>query len=233
MLRYPLRLLTIQQAQRCARVMAHAELVRRRHQYLGDALSMGFWVGSSGSPNRHSTPGVASIPTVDDVSPDNRSEEVLRERDQRYSAAWRAWNKLPSCPFCGEGTALRRFPARGGTLAHVCSSPKCASNGGTWQPLPFYICDDDIYDLAPSVLLGTVDKLALIGHSAPTIRRIMGMFGMAPWLWGAWAGAIGSDVPPPAPPMWITLRVTHIKPGWTTAAQLSTVRLASLARIPF
>ncbi|OOG58070.1 helicase-related protein [Polaromonas sp. C04] len=182
MLRYPLRLLTIQQAQRCARVMAHAELVRRRHQYQGNALSMGFWVGSSGSPNRHTTPGVASIPTVDDVSPDKRSEELLRERDQRYSAAWRAWNKLPSCPFCGESTALRRFPAQGGTLAHVCSSAKCASNDGTWQPLPFFICDEDIYDLAPSVLLGTVDKLALIGHSAPTIRRIMGMFGMAPWL---------------------------------------------------
>jgi hypothetical protein len=29
--------------------------------------------------------------------------------------------------------------------------------------------------------LGTVDKLALIGHSARTIRRILGMFGAAPW----------------------------------------------------
>jgi hypothetical protein len=182
MLRYPLRLLTIQQAQRCAKVMAQAELVRRRHEYGGAAFSLGFWVGSTGSPNRHTTPGVASIPTVDDTPPDASSEERLREGDQRYYAAWRAWNKIPKCPFCGADTALRRFPSMGGTLAHVCSSIKCASNGPTWQPLPFYICDDDIYDLAPSVLLGTVDKLALIGHSAPTIRRIMGMFGMAPWL---------------------------------------------------
>lgn len=182
MLRYPLRLLTIQQAQRCARVLAHAELVRREAKYGGNPLSIGFWVGSSGSPNRHNTQGVASIPTVDAVSPDARSEEVLRDKDQRYSAAWRAWNKIPNCPFCGAGTALRRFPAQGGTLGHVCSSLVCESNKGTWQPLPFYICDEDIYDLAPSVLLGTVDKLALIGHSAPTIRRIMGMFGMAPWM---------------------------------------------------
>ena len=31
------------------------------------------------------------------------------------------------------------------------------------------------------MLLGTVDKLALIGHSPNTIRRIYGMFGCAPW----------------------------------------------------
>lgn len=52
----------------------------------------------------------------------------------------------------------------------------------TWayQPLPFYICDVDIYDLAPSVLLGTVDKLALIGQSSGTLRRIYSMLGAAP-----------------------------------------------------
>lgn len=182
MLRYPLRLLTIQQAQRCSKVMAQAELVRRRYEYGGQALSLGFWVGSTGSPNRHSTQGVASIPFVEDVPPDVETEQKLRDRDQKYFAAWRAWNKIPKCPFCGAETALRRFPAKGGTLAHVCSNSKCAANGPSWEPLPFYICDDDIYDLAPSVLLGTVDKLALIGHSAPTIRRIMGMFGTAPWL---------------------------------------------------
>ncbi|MDO9506592.1 DEAD/DEAH box helicase family protein [Hydrogenophaga sp.] len=182
MLRYPLRLLTIQQAQRCSKVMAQAELVRRKHGYGGQALSLGFWVGSTGSPNRHSTPGVASIPTVEDVPPDLVSEQKLRDRDQKYFAAWRAWNKIPKCPFCSAETALRRFPVRGGTLAHVCSNSKCSANGSSWEPLPFYICDEDIYDLAPSVLLGTVDKLALIGHSAVTIRRIMGMFGTAPWL---------------------------------------------------
>ena len=181
LLRYPLRLLTIQQAQRCARVLAQAELVRRQNGYGGQPLSIGFWVGSSGSPNRHSQQGVASIPKIHEVSPELPVEEAFRDKDQRYSAAWRAWNKLPACPFCGKGTALRLFPDKGGTLAHVCSSLSCASNGGQWTPLPFYICDEDIYDLAPSVLLGTVDKLALIGHSAFTIRRIMGMFGMAPW----------------------------------------------------
>lgn len=181
MLRYPLRLLTIQQAQRCAKVLAQAELVRRQYQYGGEPLSIGFWVGSGGSPNRHSDKGVAAIPKIEDSPADEATEDALQDNDPKYLVAWRAWNKIPTCPFCGNKTALRLFPSQGGTIAHVCSNKLCAANDKGWQPLPFYICDDDIYDYAPSVLLGTVDKLALIGHSEHTIRRIYGMLGGAPW----------------------------------------------------
>jgi hypothetical protein len=181
MLRYPLRLLTIQQAQRCAKVLAQAELVRQQYSYGGDPLSIGFWVGSGGSPNRHNEKGVAAIPTIEAASADEATENALHDNDSKYFVAWRAWNKIPSCPFCGSKTALRVFPAHGGTIAHVCSNKSCAANHGSWQPLPFYICDEDIYDYAPSVLLGTVDKLALIGHAEGTIRRIYGMLGGAPW----------------------------------------------------
>lgn len=181
MIRYPLRLLTIQQAQRCAKVLAKAELVRRGHSISGNAFSIGFWVGSGGSPNRHNDPGVADIPDIQEVSADLKSEHEFLERDVNYELWKAAWNKLPSCPFCREPTVLRRFATLGGTLAHVCSNSTCQSNAGEYRPLPFYICDADIYDLAPSVLLGTVDKLALIGQSPATIRRIYAMFGAAPW----------------------------------------------------
>jgi len=183
LLRYPLRLLTIQQAQRCARVLAQAERVRRRHGYEGDELSIGFWVGSGGSPNRHSAKGVQSIPEVTDAPPRPANEQALREDDPKYSAALRAWRKLPKCPYCSSETALRLFRDKHNqTLGHVCTDLECESNQGQWKPLPFYIVDEDIYDLAPSVLLGTIDKLALIGHSSRTIRRIYGMFGAAPWV---------------------------------------------------
>lgn len=183
LIRYPLRLLTIQQAQRCARVLAFGERVRCRQGYGGDQLSIGFWVGSGGSPNRQSTKGVKSIPSVSDEPPSLAAELSLREKDSKYAVAMRAWRKLPKCPFCGSETALRLFVASGDrTLGHVCTNIQCDSNKGHWRPLPFYIVDEDIYDLAPSVLLGTVDKLALIGHSSRTIRRIYGMFGAAPWV---------------------------------------------------
>lgn len=181
MIRYPLRLLTIQQAQRASRVLAKAELVRRKHGYGGRPLSIGFWVGSGGSPNRLNSEGVADIPTIVEASADEKTENKLLESSGNYKAVVCAWNKIPRCPFCHGQTALRRFPSEGGTLAHVCCNKNCAANGGEYQPLPFYICDEDIYDFAPSVVLGTVDKLALIGHYPTTIRRVLGMFGAAPW----------------------------------------------------
>lgn len=183
LIRYPLRLLTIQQAQRCARVLANAEGVRRRHGYGGEPLAIGFWVGSGGSPNRHNQKGVDNIPDIAKHPPEPDKEMLLREQDPKYAAGLRAWRKLPRCPFCGKETALRRFIAHGDqTLGHVCTDYHCASNEGAWQPLPFYIVDEEIYAIAPSVLLGTVDKLALIGHSGGTIRRVLGMFGAAPWM---------------------------------------------------
>jgi hypothetical protein len=181
MIRYPLRLLTIQQAQRASRVLACAERVRTRYQYGGLSFSIGFWVGSGGSPNWLSSKGVSDIPTISARSAEIKEEERLRLDDVRYSAAYRAWNKIPTCPFCESVTALRRFPSEGGTLGHVCTDRNCDSNGGSYKPLPFFICDEDIYDFAPSVVLGTVDKLALIGHYPTTIRRVLGMFGAAPW----------------------------------------------------
>src|SRR5690606_31534732 len=93
----------------CARILAHAERVRQRHEYAGDALSIGFWVGSGGSPNRHSAKGVQSIPQVTSVPPLLSHEKALREDDAKYSAAMRAWRKLPKCPFCEKDTALRLF----------------------------------------------------------------------------------------------------------------------------
>ena len=181
MLRYPLRLLTIQQAQRCSKVLAQAEQVRSKHKVPGDEFAIGFWVGSGGSPNSPSDPGIAFIPDITEKDPSVATEKTLREADVNYELQNAAWNKIPKCPYCGTGTALRMFKSKGGTLAHVCGSPKCFSNIGGWRALPFYICDTDIYDFAPSVLLGTVDKLALIGQSSRTLRRIYAMLGAAPW----------------------------------------------------
>ena len=70
-------------------------------------------------------------------------------------------------------------------LGHGClgDSDKCLWNswhgGAQIEPLPLLIVDEDIYDYAPSVILGTIDKLALIGHRDTTIRRVLGMFGFA------------------------------------------------------
>lgn len=182
MLRYPLRLLTLQQAQRTMKTLAQAELARMRRKHPGEPLSLGFWVGSGNTPNWLRDLEGSGIPTVEDAPA--AAEPALLEQTN-YKRSLEQWRKLPECPFCSSesGTALRQFRERGGLLGHLCLNQACPWNRSRDKPraLPFYVVDEDIYDLAPSVLLGTVDKLSAIGQSQGTIRKFFGMFGFAPW----------------------------------------------------
>ena len=204
MMHYPLRLLTVQQAQRLARLLARAEMVRRAERILGSAFEIGFWVGGGNTPNTtERRPGevdqaLRCIPAWNDVRA--RDEEALLNSqapiDREYVAAKDAWNKLPQCPFCrsGTGTALRLFPERHNRLGIICLNEVCEWNEAhracPQEPLPFLLADSDIYRSAPSILLGTIDKLALLGQNTSTIDRIAGMFGMARWAEGGVDGLL-------------------------------------------
>lgn len=186
LMRYPLRLLTLQQARRTFATMGAAEEVRHTRGHPGEPFSLGFWVGGSNTPNWHSEDGYTEVPSDDELAP---SAEAKHKDVQPYKSARERWLKLSSCPFCGnrDGSllALRRQSGTGANaMGHYCTAPKdkCSWNARFAKPtpLPFYIVDEDIYDLAPSVLLGTVDKLAAIGQSQGTIRKFFGMFGFAP-----------------------------------------------------
>ncbi|WP_442783222.1 DEAD/DEAH box helicase [Collimonas fungivorans] len=185
LMRYPLRLLTLQQARRTFATMGAAEEVRHSRGYPGEPFSLGFWVGGSNTPNWHSEDGYTDVPTDAEVRP---ADELKYKEIQPYKSARERWLKLNNCPFCGSENgyilALRRYSGNGAdALGHFCTTPKekCSWNArfAAPTPLPFYIVDEDIYDLAPSVLLGTVDKLAALGQSQGTIRKFFGMFGFA------------------------------------------------------
>jgi len=201
MMHYPLRLLTVQQAQRLARLLARAEMVRRRNRIEGAPFEIGFWVGGTNTPNRTERssgvvdPEIAFIPAWSDARAQNEASLIASSAsdDRAYVAARDAWNKLPSCPFCGSqaGTSLRRFPEKHQAIGIVCYDTGCDWNrahqrapGSAPVPLPFWIADTDIYRRAPSVLLGTIDKLALLGQDTRTISRIAGMLGLARWRQG-------------------------------------------------
>lgn len=183
LMRYPLRLLTLQQARRTMRVLAAGEVQRGIRKHPGEPLSLGFWVGSSNTPNWRSDREISDVPTLDKMPAERESE---MEEVEAYTRRKSAWLKLEACPFCGSKTVLRRAPKReGGILGHYCIAPLASCEWGKKhterRALPFYIVDEDIYAIAPSVLLGTVDKLAVIGQSFKTIRKVFGMFGMAPY----------------------------------------------------
>jgi hypothetical protein len=186
LMRYPLRLLTLQQAQRTFRAMGAADAVRHQRGHSGEPFSLGFWVGSSNTPNWHSDEGYSSIPTV---SAQPLETEMQFQAGAPYKNLKERWLKLDSCPFCqsDKPMALRRVSGAGGnTLGHFCTASRdeCSWNERFSEPvpLPFYVVDEDIYDIAPSVLLGTVDKLSALGQSQGTIRKFFGMFGFAPFI---------------------------------------------------
>jgi hypothetical protein len=199
LVRYPLRLLTLQQARRLTRILVRAELVRLRHRITGWPFELGFWVGSGNTPNR-AAQGFGGVPAVtvashcDDTAllnpPTEDTEAAAKERRRsaRYKEALESYDKLRTCPCCGSPTGMRKYPSQHGRIGIVCFNDKdCAWNAANPSvphrvPLPFLLTDDTIYQRAPSIVLGTVDKLALIGQHDRTINAIVGMFGAARYL---------------------------------------------------
>jgi superfamily II DNA/RNA helicase len=195
LVRYPLRLLTLQQARRLMRILTSAELVKLRRRVPGAPFEIGFWVGSGNTPNR-AAQGFGGVPAItlagyanDDgllfpPQGDTEAARTARRRSDRYKETLESYDKLRVCPCCGSATGMRRYPFQAGRIGIVCFNDACAWNRENPPaphrvPLPFLLTDDTIYQRAPAVVLGTIDKLALIGQHDRTINAIVGMLGAA------------------------------------------------------
>jgi len=148
-MRFPLRMLSLQQLERLARVIASLNMLRSSESRLrvGDPFAMGYYVGEGATPN--------SL-TEEEFKRYEESNE--RREDAR---------RLRKCPFCGSAVEIKPI-RQSWRLAHVCSNPQCFSNTdsslGLYKgSLPICIVDSEIYRFLPSVLVGTVDKLAIAG----------------------------------------------------------------------
>lgn len=149
MVRFPLRLLTFQQLQRMARVLAQAELIREREKLAGPRISLGYFVGDTTRPN--------SI----DTNRHARYQSLLPVNELR---------SLMRCPFCNSEVMLvYRKDLR--LVEHYCTN--AASCPGGKARLPLYIVDADIYQYLPTVIVSTVDKLAVLGQN----QRFTNLFG--------------------------------------------------------
>ena len=147
--RFPLRMLSLQQTQRFADALAGAELARRRYRIGGAPISLGFYVGQAGTPN--------SIPL------EGEPNAVDRSMPARYQVLLR-------CPFCRSDAVEMRFDRKKWTLEHYCAALECPWKDGA---LPFFVVDQEIYRFLPTVVVGTLDKAALV--SMQTAMR--GFFG--------------------------------------------------------
>jgi hypothetical protein len=148
LVRFPLRLLTFQQLQRIGRVLGQAELVRARESFGGAKFSMGYFVGSTVTPNS--------------IQDDDHRRFENEGVDPR-------WQRLFWCPFCASTVTLG-YDSDLRLIEHRCSSTACPGGPGR---LPVYIVDADLYRFLPTVIVSTVDKLALLGQN----QRFANLFG--------------------------------------------------------
>ena len=169
LMRYTLRLLTAQQFQRaCGLICAMESLRRQNPQQLGiNSFSIGIWLGSATSPNR-------------------RRDALRKLRTLKQSPRY-AENPfiLTTCPWCRaqigpieySGKRPKHLPTVLGyetysnSVVFKCSDKmNCEFKTG----LPIYVIDEDIYDNRPDLVIGTVDKFAMLSWR-PEARALFGI----------------------------------------------------------
>lgn len=150
LMRYTLRLLTSQQFQRAASMIAACELIRRDSpKTLGDeAISIGLWVGESLTPT-HREQGLKAV------------NDLAKENSQAENPF-----QLLKCPWCGTSLDDRDHmgyvpDGKPKSVAYVCPDRRCPFSKRA-DKLPVLVIDDDIYDHPPTLIIGTVDKFAML-----------------------------------------------------------------------
>ena len=152
LMRYTLRLLTIQQFERAALLICCCEDIRRREADLGDVpISIGLWVGQRATPN-----------TLDSAKVSLSRARQGKEPDERNPM------QLASCPWCGATLDHTNYyvATKSPRLVIGCRIEECAFG----KELPVYVVDEDIYNKRPSLLVATVDKFAMLPWKHETAR---------------------------------------------------------------
>lgn len=158
-MRFPLRMLSAQQFQRLSYMVAQAEMLRCREGIKGHPFTVGYYTGS-GTPGR--------ISRSDTKGSDIWLAEIDQEQLDRYRF-------ITDCPYCGKRGSVRMVRDLDRVrMKHRCSNSACWSNTsanegdhgeGIAGEIGIYVSDEECYRYLPTVLVGTVDKLAVIAHN--------------------------------------------------------------------
>ncbi len=158
--RYTLRLLTIQQFERAATMICAANVVSGRHpEFEGaDDFSIGLFVGGDATPNNLT-----------------RAKQVISgedDNDERCTTL-----PIQKCPWCKSDLHIHEQSVddQEKRLVTPCSNDSCVFHAG----LPLTVVDEEIYEHPPSIVIGTVDKFAMMAWE-PQMRVLFGFGGSAP-----------------------------------------------------
>ncbi|POB00310.1 DNA/RNA helicase [Chromobacterium sinusclupearum] len=155
-MRYTLRLLTAQQFERASALVLACELIRRGLapgaetvlKHLGSVpFSIGLWVGGDATPNNF--------------------KDALAKRGNRGGSSA---EQIEACPCCQQPVRWV-YDETSEEVYPTCKSSVCllGERFGRW---PVFTVDSDIYSQRPTLLIGTIDKFALL----PTREEVGDLF---------------------------------------------------------
>jgi hypothetical protein len=169
-MRYTLRLLTLQQFQRAATLLCAMETIRWEEEdsWGREPFTLGLWVGN------RVTPGT--------TEQSHQAIEAIRDKDRNRSGI-ASPAQLTSCPWCGaeispgrdievDKTVGRTSIYCGDKLSR-CLFSKARSADRPHPGIPVEVVDEEIYHRPPSMMIATVDKFAMMAWR-PEVRALFG-----------------------------------------------------------
>lgn len=163
-MRYTLRLLTLQQFQRASALICACEVIRRAdaQTWGAEPFRVGLWVGQKTTPN-----------TIDDAH-----QSILQGRGAGAGSGTGSPLQLTNCPWCGSNLEPGRDvkvetfqQGRARVLTYCSDSLGQCEFSRTKAPeegIPVVTVDEEIYRRLPSLLIATVDKFAQMPWNGKT-----------------------------------------------------------------
>ncbi|MFB4285928.1 helicase-related protein [Nonomuraea sp. MTCD27] len=160
LMRYTLRLLTVQQFERAALLMCCMERLRLdRQERLGHTeISIGMWVGRGSTPN-----------TLDEA------KRALRKLAKNEEVQEENPVQIRSCPWCGTGLDHYNYKISADRIVIACETTDCDFARG----LPIHVVDEVIYGTRPTLVIATADKFAGLPWK-PEIGNLFNHFSAEP-----------------------------------------------------
>lgn len=159
-MRYTLRLLTLQQFERASMLIFACELLRKKYGIGGSEISIGLWVGGKLTPN-----------TLDDAR-----KSILKQKNGAVASEEANPCQIKLCPWCGSRLSASDYEVKKQSKRMLirCSNENCSFHNAD-NGLPVHIIDEAIYAHLPTFIVATVDKFAQI----PLSDKPAALFGIS------------------------------------------------------
>lgn len=147
LMRYTLRLLTIQQFERASILICACEILRKKYGIRGGEISIGLWVGNKLTPGTIDNADKTIAKLHNNGNVDNDEADPCQ---------------IKICPWCGKKLYSHNYVVDvvKKRMLIKCENKDCEFSHVS--SLPIHLIDEEIYEYRPTFIIATIDKFAQI-----------------------------------------------------------------------